>query len=402
MLKKFKIFVSLLSASMLGLCGVSGYYAENIPDSFYIEKGEALDIASYPAVSASSHGTASAEMAVYPSSQKVSLNLFGLIPIKSVEICRTDAPVLIAGGTPFGIKLLMDGVMVVKLSDSDGVCPARDAGIKTGDIIRYINNIPVSSNKEIQEIISGCGGQKLKISVNRSGKEFTTYLTPVWNSEKLCYIGGMWVRDSTAGIGTLTFIDKSTGSFAGLGHPVCDADTGEIIPVSSGKAVPIEITGVVKGKNGVPGELDGRFSSSDSIGDLSINNRCGIFGTLTPSALEAYQGEEYKMGFKQDIKKGSAYILCTVEGNTPKKYSAEIESIDYSGDNTSKNIIIRITDEELIEKTGGIVQGMSGSPIIQDNKIVGAVTHVFISDPAMGYGIFAENMSEYTKQGVNK
>ncbi len=399
MFRKFKITLSLLSASVIGLCGISGYYAERIPDSFYLEKGENLSIASYPSVRVSSAGTAQAELQVYPSLQEADLKLFGVIPIKSVEICRTEAPVLTAGGTPFGIKLLMDGVMVVRLSEDDD-CPAKESGIRTGDIIRLINNLPVSSNSEIQEIISGSGGQKLKVSINRSGKEFITYLTPVWNSDKNCYIGGMWVRDSTAGIGTMTFLNKSTGMFAGLGHPVCDADTGEVIPVSSGKAVPVEITGAVKGRNGVPGELEGCFVTGDCIGELEINNRCGIFGTFSDKAIETYQGEEYKMGFKQDIKEGSAYILCTTEGNTPKKYEIEIESIDYSGGDSTKNMIIKITDKDLIEKTGGIVQGMSGSPIIQNDMIVGAVTHVFISDPIRGYGIFAENMCEYTKQGV--
>lgn len=401
MLKKFKIFMSLLSASMLGLCGLSEYYAGNIPDSFYVEKGESLDIASYPSIIAVSSGQTQAQLQTYPVSQEVSLKLFGLIPIKSVEVCRKEAPVLTAGGTPFGIKLLMDGVMIIKLNDDEN-CPANKAGIKKGDIIRLVNNIPVASNNDIQKIISESGGQKLKISLNRSGKEIITYLTPIWNSEKLCYIGGMWVRDSTAGIGTMTFIDKSNGTFAGLGHPVCDADTGEIIPVSSGKAVPVEITGTIKSRNGVPGELNGNFTSGKSIGNLEINNRCGIFGTLTDSCSESYQGEEYKMGFKQDIQKGEAYILCTTEGINPEKYQIEIESIDYSGDESTKNMIIRITDERLIEKTGGIVQGMSGSPIIQNDKIIGAVTHVFISDPTRGYGIFAENMAEYTKQGVIK
>lgn len=400
MLKKFRIFSALLSASMLGLCGISGYYAEKIPDSFYVEKGETLDIASYPSVSVSFSGTAPAELLTYPSLQEASLKLFGVIPIKSVEICRTEAPVLTAGGTPFGIKLLMDGVMVVKLNETD--CPAKDCGIETGDIIRFIDNIPVSSNSDIQRIISGSGGKTLNVSASRSGKDYTTSLTPVWNSEKKCYIGGMWVRDSTAGIGTLTFIDKSTGMFAGLGHPICDSDTGEIVPVSSGKAVPVEITGAVKGRSGVPGELDGCFVSGDCIGELELNNRCGIFGHISQDTAELCQGRDYKMGFKQDIEKGKAEILCTTEGNIPKSYEIEIESIDYSGENSTRNMIIKITDKRLIEKTGGIVQGMSGSPIIQNDKIIGAVTHVFISDSTRGYGIFAENMSEYTKQGVTE
>lgn len=395
MLKKFKIIVLLLSAGVLGLCGMAGYYSKIIPDSFYIEKGEELDIVSYPVISVSGQGSTAAELLTYPSAQEVSLKLFGVIPIKSVELCRTESPVLTAGGTPFGIKLLMDGVMVVKLDDSENSCPAKNAGIETGDIIKLIDDIPVSSNQEVQEIISGSGGCELKLLVSRGEKEFTAYLNPKWSEEKSGYVGGMWVRDSTAGIGTLTFLDKSTGTFAGLGHPVCDADTGEIIPVSSGKAVPVEITGTVKGKNGVPGELDGCFLSGECMGDLELNNRCGVFGTFTDSVIETYHGEEHKMGFKQDIEKGTAYILCTTDGSMPERYEIEIESINYSSDDSTKNMIIKITDSELIEKTGGIVQGMSGSPIIQNDKIVGAVTHVFISDPTRGYGIFAESMAEY-------
>lgn len=393
-----KILLSVLSAVTLGLFGISRFYAENIPDSFYIEKENNLNIASYPVITASAKNeTATVDSLTYPKTQEVSLKLFGVIPVKSVEVCQTEAPVLIVGGTPFGIKLLMDGVMVIQLNESDDICPAKTAGIEVGDIIQKINDIPVMSNSEIQKIISSSNGNTLKISAIRNGKQFEVSLTPIWNDEKRCYIGGMWVRDSIAGIGTMTFIDKSTGSFAGLGHPVCDSDTGEIIPISSGKAVPIEVTDVVKGKNGVPGELNGCFTSDECIGDLELNNRCGIFGTLADSAIELCYSEEYKMGFKQDIHTGKAFILCTTDGSQPEKYEIEIESIDYNGEDNTKNMVIRITDEKLIEKTGGIVQGMSGSPIIQDNLLIGAVTHVFISDPEKGYGIFAENMIEYIK-----
>lgn len=392
MFKRLKITALAL---LVGLCTATGYYSKNIPDSFYVEKGENLEIS--PILSVSTSGTAQADVQTYSSSQSVMLKLFGIIPIKSVEVCRMEAPTLTVGGIPFGIKLLMDGVMVVKLNDGD--CPAKDAGIETGDIIKSIDNISVSSNSEVQEIIGKSGGNKLKIVLIRDKEEMTVYLNPIWNDEKGCYIGGMWVRDSTAGIGTLTFVDKSTGAFGGLGHPICDADTGEIIPVSSGKAVPVEITETVKGKNGIPGELNGCFTSNECIGTLELNNKCGIFGTLTQEACESISGDEYKMAFKQDIKKGTAYILCTTDGSIPEKYEIEIESINYS-ESSTKNMVIKITDENLIEKTGGIVQGMSGSPIIQDDKIIGAVTHVFISDPKRGYAIFAENMVEYINRAL--
>ena len=204
------------------------------------------------------------------------------------------------------------------------------------------------------------------------------------------------MRDSIAGIGTMTFINKDTGGFAGLGHPVCDTDTGEIIPIQSGEAVPVEITGARKGSVGKPGELRGRFTRSPFLGVLERNCESGIYGRLSDEALsELAEGAgEYRLGYRQEIKTGSAEIYTTVNGSVPRSYSAEIESIDYNGSETTKNMVIHITDPDLISETGGIVQGMSGSPIIQDGRLIGAVTHVFVSDPTRGYAIFAENMLE--------
>ncbi len=206
----------------------------------------------------------------------------------------------------------------------------------------------------------------------------------------------MWVRDSIAGIGTMTFIDADTGEFAGLGHPICDSDTHELIPIHSGEAVSVVITEARRGESGIPGELHGRFTRQPIYGTLTENCESGVYGRLTDFALQQLcgGGESYKMGYRQEITEGEAYILSTVAGKEPKKYSAVIEEIDYNSRETSKNMVIRITDEELITEAGGIVQGMSGSPIIQNDKIIGAVTHVFVADPTRGYAIFAENMYE--------
>ena len=194
----------------------------------------------------------------------------------------------------------------------------------------------------------------------------------------------------------MTFVNKATGQFAGLGHPVCDSDTGELVPIQSGEAVPVEINEAKKGMKGVPGELRGRFIDGESYGTLCTNNECGIFGTLSDEALTELctHGTQYRMGFRQDVTTGSAEILSTVHGESPERYTVEIESIDYSSKSPNKNMVIRITDPRLIDETGGIVQGMSGSPIIQNGKLIGAVTHVFVADPTRGYGIFAENMIE--------
>lgn len=401
--KIFKSTAMLLSASMIGLFAAAEYYSSKLPDTITTDTGTAVHIAEFPEITCGSISDGAVAVAeTFPASSKVTLSLFGAIPVKNVEIREAEAPTLIAGGTPFGIKLLMEGVMVTKLGDIEDVsgdmrCPAEEAGIEVGDVIRYIDNVPVTSNSQIQEIISGSSGRTLKVTINRKGSEFTALLDPVFTKSERAWRGGMWVRDSIAGIGTMTFINKETGEFAGLGHPICDSDTGETVTISSGEAVPVEITEAVRGETGIPGELKGRFTSSDTLGILERNNDCGIFGTLTEDIYSecCIDGEEYKMGYCQEIETGEAYILTTVSGCEPERYTIEIESIDYTGKDSTKNMIIHITDPDLLEKTGGIVQGMSGSPIIQNNKIVGAVTHVFIADPTKGYGIFAENMADY-------
>lgn len=384
-----------MSAALVGLFGTAGYYSGRLPSSVTAESGSLLKIAEYPEISCGSFGTSDN----FVSSGRVTLSLYGAIPVKNIAVREEAAPTLIAGGNPFGIKLLMDGVMVTKLGDvtdesGKECCPAAAAGIEKGDVIRTVDGVSVVSNSQLSEIIGGAEGRTLKLSVNRGGSEFTAYLEPVFSQKEHVYKGGMWVRDSIAGIGTMTFINKETGEFAGLGHPVCDSDTGEIVPVSSGEAVPVEITSAKKGVTGVPGELKGAFTTADALGTLIVNNKCGIFGVLNQSAFDdlAENGYEYKMGYCQDITTGKAQILTTVSGNRPKYYDIEILKIDYNSAETTKNMVIQITDEELLTHTGGIVQGMSGSPIIQNGKLIGAVTHVFVADPEKGYAIFAENM----------
>ena len=229
------------------------------------------------------------------------------------------------------------------------------------------------------------------MQINRDGREITFELTPVFSEYSRTYQVGMWVRDSTAGIGTMTFYEPSSGAFGGLGHPICDIDTGSVIPISSGEIVDVKINNVKKGYEGVPGELQGSFISGDAIGILNKNNKYGVFGSLL---IKPDTSKAIPMGLKQDVRVGEATILTTVDGTIPKEYSISIEKIDYRNNDTAKNMVIKITDKELLEKTGGIVQGMSGSPIIQDGKLVGAVTHVFVNDPSKGYGVFTENMYE--------
>lgn len=391
----------MLSAAFLCLFGTAGYYSSKLPSSLTIEPASELKIAEYPEISCSvSPASVVQTSGCFPETRQVTLSLFGAIPVKSVSVTEAEPPVLVAGGHPFGIKLLMDGVMVTELgdvTDNSGrtSCPAEDAGIMTGDIIKSADGEALVSNSRLQEIISQSGGREIMLTVSRNNSEFTAVLRPVFSEKNNMWRGGMWVRDSVAGIGTMTFINKETGEFAGLGHPICDSDTGELVPVYSGEAVPVKITEARKGEKGIPGELRGSFSSG-SYGILEENRDCGVYGCLTEKGIkELCSGsEEYVMGYRQDITTGKAEIYTTVSGNKPEKYSIEIESIDLSGEGT-KNMVVRITDKRLLKKSGGIIQGMSGSPIIQNGRLIGAVTHVFVADPTRGYAVFADNMVEY-------
>ncbi len=318
----------------------------------------------------------------------------GNFSAKSARIDREEPPTLIAGGYPFGIKLLMEGVMVTDIGKVDGIsCPADDAGIEKGDVIISANTTPLTSNKELSRIIAESRGETVTLEILREGTPITAELSPVFSEKEKIWRSGMWVRDSIAGIGTMTFSDKATGEFSGLGHPVCDCDTGELIPLHSGEAVPVKITSVSKGRSGTPGALHGQFIGLPSYGSLTENNNCGIFGSFGKTAYDRLsQPKEYALGYPEDITEGEAYILSTVNGTAPQMYSVYIEEVNCRSGDPSKNMIIRITDEKLIAETGGIVQGMSGSPIIQNDRLIGAVTHVFVADPTRGYGIFAENM----------
>lgn len=322
------------------------------------------------------------------------LKLMNIIPLKNVKVQVVEENKVIPCGVPFGVKIFTDGVVVVGISEvkvnQSTVNPAKEAGLKIGDVILSINNNTVNSNEEVAKYVQNCNGQSLTLSVRRENMTFSTEIYPV-KSEDSSYKAGLWVRDSSAGIGTLTYYDQDQQVFAGLGHGICDIDTSELMPLRNGDIVPATINGIVKGEKGTPGELRGYFSDQASIGTLLANVNTGVYGTMGNSPV---QNEPIKVAMKQQVKPGKAQILTTIDGQTPQYYDIEIESVNYKEHTPTKNMIIRITDPKLLETTGGIVQGMSGSPIIQNGMLVGAVTHVFVNEPERGYGIFAENMIE--------
>lgn len=314
----------------------------------------------------------------------------------AINVSAEENETVRLGGTPFGIKMFSDGVMVVKTEsvDNNGVkkCPAEKAGIKPNDIIVSANETKIKTNEELAQIIENSRGNAINLEIKRNDDIFSVTLTPVKNSEGV-YKAGLWVKDSAAGIGTVTFYSEELKSFCALGHGICESDTGMLIPLDYGKVEKANIASVTKSKDGKVGSLNGYFTREE-IGTATINSSEGIYGIT-----EYCTGEEIEVAEINEIKTGEASIYTTISGQKPEYYEAEI--IKVSKNNSHSDLIIKITDEELLNETGGIVQGMSGSPIIQNGKLVGAVTHVIVDDVDCGYGIFAQRMLNILKENCN-
>ena len=394
--KATAVFIAFLSLAM-AVVFVFQYF---LPDRFYISGNELDFSSSYGKIISfdTNYGKAKEVLSRNDNSFSAKAKLLGILPLKEVSVTVSDEKIVTVCGTPFGVKMFTDGVLVVDFSEIETEngrrCPASESGLLEGDLIKAINKTDVFRNEDVAEIIEKSEGKELSFSVLRNGKAMEISLIPEMLKDQSGYKAGFWVRDSSAGIGTLTFYDPEDLSFAGLGHAVCDIDTGTVLPFSSGEIVPAAITKIKKGVSGAPGELGGAFIGKDDLGTVKINNETGLYGTLGYTI----EGIEMPVAHKQDIYEGSAVILSTVEGTEAEEYDILIEKITLSDDSLTKNMVIKVVDEELIEATGGIVQGMSGSPIIQDGKLIGAVTHVFVNDPTKGYGIFAENMLEMSKK----
>ena len=304
----------------------------------------------------------------------------------------TSNTAVVLGGQSIGVNINVDGIMILGFSDfygEDGKkhCPAKEAGLKERDIIVSVNDKSVKTSTEFSNIVDNCSGAKMNVSYRRDTKTLNTIITPVKSAEDGQFHLGLWAKDGTTGIGTLTFIDPDTKRFGAIGHGICDADTGDLLVSGNGNIYYSSINGVRKGTTVQTGELQGYFISSE-VGNISLNTPYGIFGDFNePFDLT----QVVEVAPKNEISTGEATVICCIDGNTVQRFSANIERVNMNSDD-NKNMIISITDGELISRTGGIVQGMSGSPIIQNGKIVGAVTHVFVNDPTRGYGIFIENM----------
>ena len=366
--------VVTLAALCWALC-----LSATLPDRYYLAKGSRFSLGDSSLIQTSSND--GYPLSVYSSTGntfRMDLKLLGLINIKPVSVQVVDHRVVALCGTPFGIKMVTDGVMVVGTGavtdcNSRAVSPAQTAGIQEGDIILSINGEKISSKKQLTKLVESSAGQPLSLVVRRGEQLTSLHLSPVRSSLDNSYHLGLWVRDSSAGIGTMTFYDPNNGCFAGLGHAICDVDTGQLMPLSQGEIVEASIIGVHAGKSGSPGQLQGAFVANRSIGSLYTNSYNGVYGRLMNQPVDA---QTIPMAQCQEVRQGPVKILTTVSGQKPQLFDACIEKLSLSQDEPTKNMVLRITDPDLLELSGGIVQGMSGSPIIQDGMLVGAVTHV--------------------------
>ena len=311
---------------------------------------------------------------------------------KSTSVDYTSLK-LYPGGIPFGVKFMTEGIIITGLADvktdTGNVCPAKNAGLRQNDIILKVNNEALKDAEHLSSVVQSSGGAPIKLVYSRNGAQASATLTPAYCKDEGKYKTGMYLRDSGAGIGTVTYINPQTLSFGGLGHGICDAQTGKLVSMQRGSVVGVTINGVVKGLSGAPGEVRGYFSSGKT-GTLLQNTDHGVFGAFA-SLPDGLTSEPIPVGTRNELRTGKAYILSTLDGTTPQKYEVEISNIQLDS-MTNKCFNVKVTDQALLQKTGGIIQGMSGSPIIQNGKLVGAVTHVLINDPTTGYGIFIENM----------
>jgi len=329
-------------------------------------------------------------------SYNVELKLFG-ITVKNIQVDAIEDVKLMPSGMPVGIHIKTDGIMILgtgQITSNNGelVEPAKNI-VRSGDYVKEVNGSPVSSISEMVECINQCNGEKVILTLFRDGNTIEVSIEPTKTATNEYKIG-VWIRDDTQGIGTLSFVDENN-NFGALGHGITDVDTSLLIDINGGGLYPANVYSIVKGENGSPGEMVGNilYNQQEKLGKITKNTNAGIFGTLeTPSSEYGYdESEAISIGLKQEITIGQAYIRCSVGGEV-KDYEININSIDFNNSGENKDLIIEITDEELLNCTNGIIQGMSGSPIIQNNKLVGVVTHVFLNDCKKGYGIFIENM----------
>lgn len=396
-----RCLIGVLLAALTGL-GFLGYkeLREQIPDSYTQTEGEpAPEYSNFLVTEQIKPGLTEASANAYASGgYTIEYKLMGIIPLKEAEVQVLKPAYVIPGGIPIGIYMETQGILIIGTGEVTGIDgltyePAYRI-VQRGDYIQAINGKPVSDKEDLIDVVNAEGGQDVILDLDRNGETIQVKVEAVQTSQEE-YKLGIWVRDNTQGIGTLTFLTEN-GRFGALGHGVNDVDTGSLLEIAEGALYDTNIIDIKKGEKGTPGELSGliRYRKELICGELTENTAVGIFGEGEDRLYEKLEGEPLQVGYKQEIELGEAYVRSSVSG-VMKDYQVEILEIHRKDEDMNKGIILKVTDPELLDLTGGIVQGMSGSPIIQNGKLVGAVTHVFVQDSTKGFGVFIENMLEH-------
>ena len=415
----YRILILVFWAGLVFTAGYGWYYAEHqIPEHFSVAEGEetsfSLDLPLYTTLLSESEevilkgdsGIPQDEIRIRPDQEfslyarkdgnfRLGLKLFGTIPFKEISVNVEDACYAVPCGMPVGIYLKSRGVMVIgtgKVTDENGSEAEPAYGIlQSGDYIEAINGEPLSDKEALITSLNRMGESEALLRVRRGGRELELSVDTVKTADGSRKLGA-WVRDDTQGIGTMTYL-KPDGGFGALGHGISDSDTGRVVEIENGALYETEILGIEKGSAGNPGVMAGviYYGPGSRLGSVAQNTDCGIFGTAGQAFCDAVGQQTMEVGHRQDVKRGKAWIRSCVSGEACD-YEIEIQRVDYSPAKENKSLVFLVTDERLLRLTGGIVQGMSGSPILQNGKLVGAVTHVFVQDSTRGYGIFVEDM----------
>lgn len=380
----------------------------SIPDNLILMQGEELNIKTMFGLNLENSSGQTIE-AMASDTEKISkevgkldlsLNL-GNFSLKDVTVNVIPNTVVIPGGEAIGLRLYTSGVLVVGMSeivgkDNKSYSPYKDSGIKEGDMIVKIDDKAITCTSDLITKVNECNGNSVEITYVRDGNNYITEIKPT-KTEENEYKLGLWVRDAAAGVGTITYYDPESQMFGALGHGILDIDTDQLIDIAKGEVITSKILSIVKGEKGKPGEVQGSIDNGKVIGEVYKNTNFGIYGKLTDVSL-IEGGKTLEVMPRDEVELGKATIICTLDNNKREEYEIEIEKLYTSTNRNNKNMIIKVTDERLLEKTGGIIQGMSGSPILQDGKFVGAVTHVMVNNPEKGYGIFADTMLKQMKE----
>ena len=394
------IFLCLLLCIYVYICAIDA-----IPEKIIIFEGEDLNIKKIFGISIEEKNDQSSILTsadgnsndiINNNKENLEVKLFNF-NVKNIDVSIIEKTQVIPIGLVSGIKLYTSGALVVGMSEIKGLDnqkykPYEGSGIEEGDTIIQIGENEINNANDLINVVNQSNGEELNITYLRNGKKEETSIRPLQTGENE-YKLGLWVRDSAAGIGTMTYYEPKTGNFAALGHGISDIDTGELIDVGNGEFITTKVLSIIKGENGTPGKIQGSINDQSQIGTITKNSGFGIYGKITDiSKVNTNSGNLMDVALRKEIQLGKATMLCSLDGKNVEEYEIKIEKIYLNNDYDNKSMLIKVTDKRLIEKTGGIIQGMSGSPVIQNGKFIGAVTNVLVNDPTQGYVVFGDIM----------